>query len=310
MDVLGDVLAAMRAGRPYAGRTRCWQPWGVRFPAGDSACCHVVLQGACSLIPPDGPPLTLGVGDVLFTAPGHGHVLADRPGSPLIDFRPSRDDESLITELNIPGPGAATEMLCVCYSFDNVRPHPLLGDLPPVIHIPARIGANPALRATVDLMGDELQRPRVGTEAILTPLIDMLLLYVLRAWVEEQSGHTATGWAAALTDTAVAGALHHIHQRPEQSWTVEELATRAGVSRATFAKRFTTVVGQPPLAYLTWWRMTTAARLLRGTDMSLNAVAERCGYGSEYAFAKAFKREYGVPPGRYRRHVPESPSGA
>lgn len=301
MDVLGDVLAAMRAGRPYAGRTRCWEPWGVRFPAGDSACCHVVLQGACYLIPPHGEALRLSVGDVLFTAPEHGHVLADRPGSPLIDFRPDRDRESLITELNIPGQGAATELLCVCYSFDQVRPHPLLSDLPPLIHLPARVGHLPSLRATVDLMGDELRRPRVGTEAILAPLIDMLLLYVLRAWVDEQSGQTATGWAAALTDPAIATALRHIHERPEHPWTVEELGARAGVSRATFAKRFTTVVGQPPLAYLTWWRMTTAARLLRGTDASLQTVAERCGYGSEYAFAKAFKREYGVPPGRYRR---------
>ncbi|MFI1583342.1 helix-turn-helix transcriptional regulator [Embleya sp. NPDC020630] len=85
---------------------------------------------------------------------------------------------------------------------------------------------------------------------------------------------------------------------------VEELATRSGVSRATFAKRFSTVVGQPPLGHLTRWRMTTAARLLCGTDASLPTVAERCGYGSEYAFAKAFKRAYGIPPGRFRRHVP------
>ncbi|MEU6034155.1 AraC family transcriptional regulator [Actinomadura sp. NPDC047616] len=97
--------------------------------------------------------------------------------------------------------------------------------------------------------------------------------------------------------------MNHIHQRPEHPWTIEELAARAGVSRATFAKRFTTVLGQPPMSYLTWWRMTVAARLLRGTDASLQTVAERCGYGSEYAFAKAFKREYGVPPGRYRRQL-------
>ena len=306
MDVLGDVLAAMRAGKPYAGRTKCWAPWGVRFPSDDSACCHVVLQGSCYLIPPQGEPLRLGVGDVLFTAPKHGHVLADRPGSPLIDFRPARDG-SLLTELNIPGHGAATELLCVCYTFDQVRPHPLLSDLPSVIHLPTRIGHHTSLRITTDLIGDELRQPRVGTEAILSPLVDMLLLYVLRAWVDEQSARTATGWAAALADTTIGTALHHIHQRPQHPWTVEELATQAGVSRATFAKRFTTVVGQPPLTYLTWWRMTTGARLLRGTDASLQTVAERSGYSSEYAFAKAFKREYGIAPGQYRRQ--RQPSG-
>ncbi|MFC7568898.1 AraC family transcriptional regulator [Actinomadura namibiensis] len=291
MDVLSDVLATVRVGRPYAGRVRCRVPWGVRFPSDDSACCHVVLQGACRLVPPDGPPLTLGVGDVLFTAPGHGHVLADRSGSPLVDFGPARDGNSLISELDIPGQGAAADLLCVRYRLDRLRPHPLLAELPPVIHLPARLGRHSALRTTVELMGEELWRPCIGTDALLASLMDMLLLYVLRTWIDERSGDTATGLAAALTDPAIAVALQHLHHRPEHLWTINELAALSGTSRSTFAKRFTTVVGQPPLAYLTWWRTTTAARLLHRTDVSLQAVVERCGSNSKYAFADAFERE-------------------
>jgi AraC-like DNA-binding protein len=93
-------------------------------------------------------------------------------------------------------------------------------------------------------------------------------------------------------------AIHHDLTHP---WTVEELGALAGLSRAAFARRFTTLVGRPPLGYLTWWRMTTGARLLRESDVPLRVVARQTGYGSEIAFAAAFKREYGVSPGQYRR---------
>ena len=109
------------------------------------------------------------------------------------------------------------------------------------------------------------------------------------------------GWAGALRDPAIAPALAAIHADPANGWTVESLASRAGLSRAAFAKKFNAMVGEPPLTYLTRWRMTTAARLLRESDASLAAVAARTGYGSEFAFAKAFKREYGQAPGGYRR---------
>lgn len=252
--------------------------------------------------PRDGAPLALGVGDVVFTPHGDAHAIVDQPGSPTIDYQPKRGDESFIREMTIPGAGATTQMLCASYSFDQARPHPLLHGLPSVVHLPARVGHHPALRAAVDLMGNELRQSRAGTEAILPALIDMLLLYVLRAWLDDQSGPAMTGWATALNDPAITIGLHRIHRHPERPWTVEDLAGEAGLSRAAFAKRFAAVVGHPPLTYLTWWRMTTAARLLRESDATLSTVAERCGYGSEFAFAKAFKREFGTAPGRYRRH--------
>ena len=132
-------------------------------------------------------------------------------------------------------------------------------------------------------------------------LLDTLLLYLLRAWWLTECGDRSTGWSAALRDPVVAGALRALHDDPARPWTVEELGALGGLSRAAFARRFTTLVGRSPLAYLTWWRMTTAGRLLRTADLPLRAVAERSGYSSEFAFAKAFKREYGVAPGQYRK---------
>ncbi|MGP4110761.1 AraC family transcriptional regulator [Streptomyces sp. 4N509B] len=311
MDVLSDVLAVMRTGEPAASRTTSRAPWGVRFPAGQRAACHVVLRGGCWMTPGGGgAPLALGPGDVVLTPRGDGHALADQPGRPLVDFLPDPVETSPVPELRIPGEGAATEMLCAAYAFDRSRPHPLLGELPSLIHLPARVGHHPALRSAVELLGTELERPRAGTEAILPSLIDMLLLYVLRAWLEEEAsraGADRPGWATALSDPAIAAALRQIHRHPERPWTVAALATRAGLSRAAFARRFAATVGQPPLGYLTWWRMTTAARLLRETDTPLRVVAERCGYGSEFAFAKAFKRAHGAAPGQYRRRATDAP---
>jgi transcriptional regulator GlxA family with amidase domain len=130
-------------------------------------------------------------------------------------------------------------------------------------------------------------------------LLDLLLLYTMRSWFE--SAENATGWARALRDPSLSAALSAIQERPAEPWTVASLAAEGGLSRAAFARRFAELAGQPPLTYLTWWRMTLAARLLQSSDATVDAIAGRVGYGSEYAFSKAFKRELGLPPARYRR---------
>lgn len=132
-------------------------------------------------------------------------------------------------------------------------------------------------------------------------LLDMLLLYVMRAWFEEPPTPATSGWAAALADPAVSAALQALHRDPAHPWTVQSLATRANLPRATFSRRFTALTGQPPLTYLTWWRLTTAADLLRRSDAPLRDVATRIGYSSEFSFGNAFKRQCGTAPGRYRR---------
>ena len=305
MDVLSDVLVALRTGQSHAARTRAQSPWGLRFPASYAAGCHVVLQGACWLVPPTGAPIALNVGDVVLAPRGSEYVLADTPDRPTVDFDPELDgDSSHFGHLLIEGPGAETVLLCAAYLLDRARSHPLLDDLPDVVHLPSRVGRHASLRSAIELLGNELDSPRAGTEAILPAIVDMLLLFILRAWYDDHADQATPGWATALNDPAMAAALGGIHRHPERQWTVEDLAAQAGLSRAAFAKKFTTIVGQPPLTYLTWWRMTTAARLLRDSDAPLRTVAVRSGYASEFAFAKAFKREFGTPPGIYRRQKP------
>jgi AraC-like DNA-binding protein len=314
VDVLSDAVTAMRTGQPHSARVRRPASFGRRFPPVDGAGFHIVLQGSCWLFPSDGAPIALGVGDVAFLPRGGAHGLADSLSTPLVDtpatslaeIRPVPDDDALRTGQHLANsPGAATVMLCGAYLLDRSRAHPLLSDLPEVIHLPARVGRHPGLRAAVDLLGGELEQPQPGVDAMVPALLEVLLLHILRAWFDEPSAHVAaTGWAAALRDPAVAAGLRAIHGDHGRAWTVEELAARAGLSRAAFARRFATLVGQPPQTYLTWWRMTLAARLLRDGDAPLATVARKVGYTSEFAFAHAFKREYGLAPGGFRRSAP------
>ncbi|GAA2228435.1 MULTISPECIES: AraC family transcriptional regulator [Kitasatospora] len=309
MDVLTEALASMRTGHPASVRTDGRAPWGLQLPPVAGAGFHVVLHGTCWLIPAEESeagfgPVALGPGDVVFLRDGSGHVLADDPATPPTRARPEQYRQAPpIGSLSIGGDGPLTSLLCGSYHLDQARPHPLVRQLPELIHLPARHGRHPELAAAVQLLGAELDNPRIGSEGIVPTLIDSLLLYILRAWFEEQPAAAARGWAAALGDPAVAPALAAIHDDPSAPWTVESLATRAGLSRAAFARRFATMVGEPPLAYVKRWRMTTAARLLREADVPLSAIASQAGYGSEFAFGKAFKREYGLAPGHYRRQA-------
>jgi AraC-like DNA-binding protein len=270
-------------------------PWGIRFPAEDGAGFHAILHGTGFVIPTRGAPVAFAPGDVVFLPHGLGHAIADTLSTPLVETRRMVASST--------GAGPRTAMLCGAYRLDRSRMHPLVAELPDVVLL--RVERHPALRGALDLLAGEAEGAP-GADAATSALLDLLLVYLLRAWYDEQPAGGTTGWSAALGDPAVAEALRAIHGHPERPWTVQSLAARAGLSRAPFARRFTETVGSPPLTYLTWWRMTTAALLLRESDRPLRAVATRTGYLSEFAFAKAFKREFGVSPGRYREQ-PTSP---
>jgi AraC-like DNA-binding protein len=302
MDVLSDAIGVMRMGKPHSSEIRKRAPWGVRADPFSGAGFHVVLQGRCWLIPPEGEAIALGPGDVVCLPHGCGHALTDSLSTPLTGA-PSASLPRVVPSAD-DGDGATTVLLCGAYTLDQTRPHPLFEELPEVIHLPDRLGHRSPLHAAVNLLGDEVAHPDHGTEAVVAALLDMMLLYILRAWISQQTEDgPATGWAATLRDPVITAALRHIHQEPARQWTVEALGAKAGLSRAAFSRRFTTLVGKPPLGYLTWWRMTLAAQFLRDGDQPIQSVAQRTGYTSEFAFAKAFKREHGLAPGRYRQHA-------
>jgi transcriptional regulator GlxA family with amidase domain len=148
------------------------------------------------------------------------------------------------------------------------------------------------------LLADETARQRPGGSAMVSRLCDLLVVEALRAWLAAAPPRDA--WLAGLRDPQIAAALERIHTAPERPWTVDSLARAAGMSRSRFAQRFAELVGEPPLQYLTGWRLCYATELLDGSDDSLRVIAQRSGYGSEAAFGKAFKRRFGMSPGTYR----------
>lgn len=172
---------------------------------------------------------------------------------------------------------------------------------PPLIHIrPAETPAAEWLEATLRLLAWETREVRPGTETIVSRLTDVIFVQVLRAWIESLPEGEG-GWMGALRDRRIGAALAHLHRSPEADWSNASLAQKVGMSRSRFAARFTALVGEPPLSYLTRWRLETAARLLREGELGLGEISERVGYRSEAAFSKAFRRRFGTPPGAYRR---------
>jgi AraC-like DNA-binding protein len=169
-----------------------------------------------------------------------------------------------------------------------------------VIHIPGKQGRMAeGFAEIVDWIGRESISQQSGSEVMLRRLTEMLFIQVVRIWIDQQAQATG-GWLAALRDQPISMALGLIHQSPERGWKVEELADAVALSRSAFSARFTHLVGEPPVKYLTRWRMHVATRLLKN-EVSVDRIARQLGYDSEAAFRKAFKREVGIPPARYRQ---------
>ncbi|MFF4154220.1 AraC family transcriptional regulator [Streptomyces sp. NPDC001651] len=287
MDVLSDGITTMRTGRPASRRLRVDAPWCYRFDPYEGAGFHILLRGTGWLLTEGAEPVPLATGDVVLVPHGSAHVLSHMPRAegavPLDDAEADRQGR--------------VEFLCGKYRLDHARGHPLLASLPDVVHLPAGPGRHPELRAAVDLLAAEVTGDRSGRDAVVSRLLDLLLVYMARAWFEE---HPDGGWPRALGDREVAAVLEALHTEPAAPWRLEDLAARVGLSRATLARRFTALTGQPPMTYLTWWRMTSAAHLLRTGDEPLTAVARQVGYGSPFAFSHAFERHFGRTPTHFR----------
>lgn len=296
MDVLTNILESLPLVGSLHCRTELKAPWGMTFPASTVMAFHVVDEGSCWLKLGETPTL-LEAGDSILLAPGQTHSLSDKPETP------SRAVISLdgvtreCQRLSYGEDGDRAVVLCGKFQLESDTPHPLHALLLPVIHLK---GQQPWLKTTLRLLAAEANANGPGSQTILRRLTDVLFVQILRAWLETQN-EPQSNWLSALRDPKIGAALSLIHEFPERAWTVANLAAEVRLARTTFATRFTGLVGEPPLTYLTQWRMHLAARLLRGEGLTLKAVAERVGYESEAAFSHAFKRVYGLAPGGYRR---------
>jgi len=300
MDTLSDSLSLVRLRGVVYFRERFAAPWGMDMPASPVAQFHYVARGHCVLMNSvRDAPLALSAGDIVVMMRGDEHALADTPASHRIPgpavLAAHQAGDSLLD-----GDGEPTVLVCGHFELDHRYRHPMLDELPSVIHL---AHPEPERRSWLDSIAEAIMAEAAadapGGDLVINRLAEVLFVHVLRRHIAETDiGH---GHLAALKDPRLIKALDQLHARTDRALSLADLATAAGMSRSAFAERFRRVVGMTPMRYLADWRMLKARALLETGALSIADAAAQVGYESEAAFARAFKKQFGTPPGRIRR---------
>lgn len=318
MDALSEVLKVLKLTSGIFLEAEFTAPWCINSAPGREdvrdllpdaehvAIYHLVTAGECRARLPDRTDhISLRAGDLLMFPHGDGHVM----GSDVL--LPAQDSWEMVqageagglARIVHGGGGAPTRFVCGFMACDKRLCRPLLGALPPMLKV--TLGESPAagwIAATLHRGAAETHSPRPGADAVLGRLSELLFVEAIREYINSLSP-SQQNWLAGLRDPHVGKALALLHARPAHQWTVEGLAADTGLSRSALADRFVELIGEPPMQYLTGWRMALAAQALANTNDAVTRVAETVGYESEAAFNRAFKREFGIPPAAWRRTV-------
>ncbi|GAA0655524.1 AraC family transcriptional regulator [Streptomyces thermocarboxydovorans] len=307
MDALTGLLEGPRARGAFMIRACFDPPWAVRIEDEAPLSVMLLVRGEARIIPDRGGPLHLHAGDLAIARGPDPYTCADAPGTPpqaLIlpgeecrypDGRPLNGVMDLGVRTWGDRPDGATVMLIGTYQMRGEIGGRLLDALPPLLSLTAGAWDCPL---TPYLMR-EIVRDEPGQEVVLDRLLDLLVIDALRTWFA-RPGAEAPAWYRAQADPVVGPVLRLLHDDPAHPWTVAAVAAKAGVSRAALARRFTELVGEPPMTYLTAWRLALAADRLRDTDAPLASIAHQVGYGTAFALSTAFKRVYRVSPQEWR----------
>jgi AraC-like DNA-binding protein len=282
-------------------------PWSLRIQDESPLTLVAVVRGHAWVVPDGRSPVVFNSGDVaIVCGPGHYTVADDPATSPQAIIHPGQrcttpdgQEVKQMVDLGVRtwgnSPDGATVMLTGTYQLEGEVSQRLLRALPSLLVLRDGEWDCPL----IPLLADEIAKDEPGQEAVLDRLLDLLLIAVLRAWFA-RAGTGAPGWYRAYSDPVVGQALRLLHHNPAHPWTVASLASATSVSRASLARRFNDLVGEPPMAFLTGWRIALAADLLREPGATIGAVASQVGYGSPFALSTAFKRVRGVSPQQHR----------
>ncbi len=330
-DTLSDVLRSVRLRSAVYYFVSCRGNWVAEAPPSAEIAAavmpgaervieyHVVTEGECWAAIAGESPIKLKRGDIIMLPQGDAHVLSSAPGmraelnvSSILEMkhhlRPFRVAYDGKAGLHVtpkargfehsPAHAPSTTLVCGFIGCDTRPFNPLLATLPRLLHLPETSGTWSAQFVTLAAAESTGKRP--GSEALLERLSEMMLVDAVRRHVESMPDQS-TGWLAGLRDRFVGRALALLHEKPAADWNIDDLSNQVGLSRSALHERFVELIGQPPMQYLTNWRMQLASRLLRETQSSVAAIALEVGYDSEAAFARAFKRLVGTPPAAWRR---------
>ncbi|MBB4796104.1 AraC family transcriptional regulator [Streptomyces nodosus] len=295
MDLLADHLVRARATGAVFARTVAEPPWGLRLDGSIQLSVHTLVRGRGHLwLDTPGSAVELIPGSITLVRGGPNHYIGHEPGAECLEpdeFRTRHAQKS-------PGDNPqATVFLCGAYQFSGDVGSALLEALPQVMTLSA--ADDDPLRDVITLLSRELVRNELAQQIVLDRLLDLLLVLAIRS--DFRRSTTAPRWYRACADPRLGAALQAMHENAAHPWTVPELAAISGLSRAAFARVFREALGRAPMQYLTEWRMTIARDHLRAEDLTLPQIADAIGYGSPFAFAAAFRRYHGEPPGTWRQ---------
>ncbi|WP_405786664.1 AraC family transcriptional regulator [Streptomyces sp. NBC_00029] len=309
MDTLTGLLEGPKARGAFLLKSVFNPPWSLRVEDRAPLSVVTMVHGTAWLVPDHADPVLIRPGDVAVVRGPDPYTVADTPGTPVQitvgpEQRCSTQEGEDVTDTMALGvrtwgdtfqDAGSSVMLSGTYQAPSEIGRRLLSALPTLLVRPAEAADN----TLVTLLTSEISKDEPGQEIVLDRLLDLLLIGVLRTWLAAP-GSGAPAWYRAQSDPVVGPALRLLHENPVHGWTVGELALKVGVSRAALARRFTDVVGEPPVAYLTGWRLALAADLLREPDATVTTVARRVGYSSAFALSAAFKRVRGISPQEFR----------
>ncbi len=303
-DPLGEVLHRLRLSGILYCRAELTAPWAIAVPTlEDCLTFQIVTEGSCWLELAGSEPRLLRQGSLTLIPRGLEHCFRSAlnvAALPLFDIPVEKISERYEL-MRYGGGGNLTHVTYGVVRFEDAAAQRLIDLLPPVLQIDAcGDDAGSWLHSSLRLITREASALRPGGETVITRLADIIVIQAIRSWLDSET-EASQGWLAGLRDERVGRALASIHRAPELEWSVATLAKEAHMSRSAFAERFTQLVGEPVMTYVTEWRMQLARAELRDTTESLAVLSGRFGYSSEAAFCRAFKRHFGVPPGSVRR---------
>jgi AraC-like DNA-binding protein len=309
MDAVAGLLDGPRARGAFLLRSSLNPPWSLRIQDEAPLTVMAIVRGDAWVLPDGGDPVAVGRGDVAIFRGPDAYTVADHPATPAqVAILPGQecvvlnpDGEVLVDSLGYgvrtwgnAGEGA-TVMLTGTYQLDGEVSQRLLRALPALIVLRDQDWHSPI----IPLLAEEIVKDEPGQEAVLDRLLDLLLIAVLRAWFARPEAR-APDWYRASSDPVVGHALRLMHHNPARPWTVAALARETGVSRAALARRFNDLVGEPPMTFLTGWRIALAADLLLEPGATIGSVANQVGYSTPFALSTAFKRLRGISPQQHR----------
>jgi AraC-like DNA-binding protein len=305
MDVLTDILNSAGLRKSLLARHALHQPWAMHFPCDKSMGFHILTHGEAYVRAPQfESPLKLERGDIILMNRGFDHDVTTHMN---VDA-PAGHAAGPFPGPEISGQNPLAVIVCGLYQFQTPPIHPLFAELPDMIIVRAgEIPSHSPLYIAQQLLSAELAQAGQGSESVVKALVDVMFHYILRNWMDRQSaengardGVDRSRWSLAMKDVHLQKAIQAVHGDPSADWTLEGLASIAGLSRAAFAQRFKRVAGDTPAHYVARVRVQRAMDMLRGGDDSVERIAEVVGYGDPFVFSKAFKRIQGVSPREFR----------